>query len=142
MSGAREVERRVSQEMHPDSCLVLEQGAGPLDYRVEPGDNLVLVLDIEEVAEGTSICLCRELVLEIAGAFPFGEELDNGRWLVKVIYRYGDRNLQFESASARGTLTLQEPGEDGRCHGQLNLTFTDPHVDLLGVREAPLALRF
>lgn len=142
MNSGPKREVHISQEQHLNSCVVLGASDGPLDYQVEPGSNMVLVLDVEDTVEGTSICLSREIVLEVACAPPFGRELNSEQWLVQAMYRYGDRNLQFESTTASGTLTLQEPGEDGIVHGQLDLTFTSPHIDLFAVQEAPLALRF
>lgn len=142
MSSAPKREMHITQERHPNSTVVLEPSDGPLDYRLEPANNLVLVIDVEETAEGTSICLSREIVLEVAGSPPLGEALNCEQWLVQGMYRYGDRNLQFESIAARGTFMLQASEEDGAYHGQLNITFHDPRIDLLGVREALLDLVF
>ena len=100
MTSTRARDVHISQELHANSTLVLESTGSPFEYRVVLGGNLVLVLDIEETVEGTSICLCRELVLEISGSPPPGETLTSEEWLVQAMYRHGDRSLQFESATA------------------------------------------
>lgn len=141
--SSTDTKRTTTVRVHPDSVLVFSpHRRGFTSHRVEEGQNLVLVISIEEAQPGTSTLLAYQAALEIKGRPPTGRDLHCGEWLVKAIYRYGDYNVQFESITCTGTMRIDGYGDGGAMQGKIDLVFSSPTIDLFGSRIAPLKLEF
>jgi hypothetical protein len=111
-------------------------------YTVEPGQNLILTIHSDERKEGTSTRLSKVLVLEVQGKPPVNKKLDTKKWVSKALYKFGTQVLQFESQTVTGSITLKKPEDDGICHGEVDLFFTKPTIDIFHMDSANLKLSF
>jgi hypothetical protein len=111
-------------------------------YTVEPGKNLILTIHSDVTAEGTSARLSKVLVLELQGNPPVNKKLDTKKWVAKALYKFGSNILQFESQTVAGSFTLKKPEDDKVCHGEVDLVFTKPTIDIFHMESADLKLSF
>ena len=111
-------------------------------YSQKPSLNSVLILTAEESAENTSVRLARELVLELKSEPATNIPLSADEWIVKGLYKFGGPQLQFESQKVSGSLILTSVASDGTCHGSLDLTFSDPEIDIANMQHASLKVQF
>lgn len=111
-------------------------------YTLEPGSQWILMLNMEEKVENTSIRLARELVLALRTAPPLHQALDAGGWIEQSLYKFGGPDLQFESQSISGVLEITELQENGVCHGKVRFVFKTPSIDRTGEGEAVLDVAF
>jgi hypothetical protein len=111
-------------------------------YSLSDGANSVLILTYEETGEETSVRLARELVLEIAGKPPLERWFNTNGAVLGALYKFGTHVLQYESQKVSGELIINSISADGTAHGSLKLTFSEPGIDLAGMRQAALVTDF
>ncbi len=105
---------------------------GFIAYTVEPGEHVLLEMELDNQVAGTSIRLAHNLMLELKSLPQPPQTFHTMTDIVQALYKFGGPQLQFESRAAMGVLQITELTAKGICHGQLKIAFTEPTVDRTG----------